>query len=224
MICLFKNITYNRTIGKCRYDYIKSSAFFICNKMKSVFIITTVLSVLLIACRDYTPKPVGYNRLEFPAGDLKKHSFNRFSLEYPSYAELIAVLKKDNKDEEWFSITYPEYNVEIYCTYLPITKRDLSGAIDDSYKMAYSHVVKASEIEQLKYIDNENRVSGILYHIEGDVATPLQFFVTDSISHFLRGSFYYNRKVNSDSVAPLTEFVINDIKKMIGSIRWVDSK
>lgn len=110
----------------------------------------------------------------------------------------------------------------VYCTYLPISRLTLPKVLDDSYRLAFSHSVKADGIIQQTYSNADSRVSGTVYSIEGNVATPIQFFLTDSVSHFFRGSFYYADKVNSDSVAPITEFVMKDIQEMIDTFSWHD--
>lgn len=180
----------------------------------------------LIACHEYTPKPIGYNRIEFSESDgFKKCSFENFFFEYSDLAVLnINREQSEGEGKDWFDIVYPEYGARVYCTYLPIKNGNFARLSDDSYRMAYSHVLMASEIKQIRYADYDNRIYGIFYEIEGDVATPMQFFVTDSIHNFLRGSFYYDSKVRSDSVAPITEFVITDIKNMVATLRWKSSQ
>lgn len=184
-------------------------------KLAGIFI----LFILLASCRDYTPKPIGYNRIEPIESEVKEYVFPNFSFQYPSIVRIDS-LNAPRKDETWFNIVYPNYNAVVYCTYLPITKDTFSKAVDDSYHMAYSHTLKASGIEQRLFRSNDDKVSGILYEIDGSVATPIQFFVTDSIRHFLRGSFYYSAKVDADSVAPITEFITKDIERMMSSFEW----
>jgi hypothetical protein len=60
----------------------------------------------------------------------------------------------------------------------------------------------------------------VLYHLEGPVATPIQFFVTDSTDNFLRGSLYFDRAINSDSTAPVTDRLLRDIEQLMSTISW----
>jgi gliding motility-associated lipoprotein GldD len=69
----------------------------------------------------------------------------------------------------------------------------------------------------LKVNDN---VGGILYEIGGDAASPIQFFVTDSTNHFLRGALYFNSAPNADSLAPAIKYAKEDIMKMITTLKW----
>ncbi|MCR5455573.1 MAG: hypothetical protein K6F33_11355, partial [Bacteroidales bacterium] len=63
-------------------------------------------------------------------------------------------------------------------------------------------------------------VYGLLYGIKGNVASPLQFYITDSTRHFLRGSLYFNCSPNKDSLAPSVEFVRQDIERLFETLIW----
>jgi len=193
------------------------------NSFSASFGMVFFVCLLLISCQDYTPKPTGYNRIEPQEAEIKEYIFPAFSFNYTS-AVRIDTLKSPQNEELWFNIVYPQYNAVIYCTYFPITRQSLPQALEDSYHMAYSHTLRASGINQKLYNDSSNQVSGTVYEIEGNVATPAQFFVTDSVNNFLRGSFYYSAKINADSVAPVTEFITKDIENMISSFRWRNRK
>lgn len=189
-------------------------------KNKSVvFIVLVSALTFFTGCNEYTPKPIAYNRIdEIETGNVD-YNFPKFSFKYSDQTHL-DTLKSKVTDEIWFNIVYPKYNAVIYCTYLPVTKLSLPKVLEDSYKLAFSHSLKADEIIQKTYLNADRRVSGTVYSIEGSVATPIQFFLTDSVSNFFRGSFYYTEKVNPDSVAPITEFVLRDIQEMIDSFSW----
>ncbi|QIK53227.1 hypothetical protein G7051_02240 [Dysgonomonas sp. HDW5B] len=178
-----------------------------------------MLLMFVSACNEYTPKPKGYNRIDNATGETVEYNFPKFSFRYSDQVH-IDTLQSKVENEIWFNIIYPKYNAIIYCTYLPVSKLTLPKVLEDSYKLAFSHSLKADEIIQQTYTNVDRGVSGTVYSIEGSVATPIQFFLTDSVSHFFRGSFYYAEKVNSDSVAPITEFVMEDIQEMINTFSW----
>lgn len=163
------------------------------------------------------PKPVGYNRIEIPNPSYAEYKTSKFALEYSTAAEIKAIPDKDNL---WFNISYDKLDATIYCSYIPITAEKLRDAIEDSYNLAYSHGLKASNITQSVYSNPETKVYGIIYTLEGNVATPTQFFLTDSVSNFFRGSFYYNTKVSMDSVAPITEKIRADIMQLVETFNW----
>lgn len=192
----------------------------IIHQNKPINIIALLLILVFIpACNEYTPKPRGYNRIDDIARGNIEYNFSKFSFSYSDQAH-IDTLQSSVKNEIWFNIVYPKYNAIIYCTYLPVSKLTFPKVLEDSYKLAFSHSLKADQIIQQTYSNFDKDVSGTVYSIEGSVATPIQFFLTDSVSHFFRGSFYYTEKVSSDSVAPITEFVMKDIQGMINTFTW----
>ncbi len=66
----------------------------------------------------------------------------------------------------------------------------------------------------------EKNVYGTVYEIAGDAASSIQFFLTDSTKHYLRGALYFNAQPNKDSLAPLINFVREDIVVLIESFEW----
>ena len=91
--------------------------------------------------------------------------------------------------------------------------------IDDAYKLMKEHQHKADFIDELP-IHKPNHVSGMLFNIEGAAASPFQFYLTDSIHHFLRGSLYFNAQTKPDSMAPIFQFVKKDIIELINTFEW----
>ena len=67
---------------------------------------------------------------------------------------------------------------------------------------------------------NPQRVEGIFFTIDGNVATPYQFFLTDSTRHFFRGALYYDATPNQDSLAPVNTFILKDIHHLINTFSW----
>lgn len=187
------------------------------------FTLFTFVSILIMAScggKDATPKPIAYPRIDRENIVWKDYEDTRFSIEYPNDAKIVPQQSEDNK-EVWFNIVYPSYRATIHCTYLPITKSSLPSVLEDNYKLAYSHASKAEGIKQMQYSNEDNNTYGILYDIGGLVAVPVQFFVTDSTTHFFRGSLYYNNQVNNiDSIEPITESLRNDIKRMMSTLQW----
>lgn len=202
--------------------YIHSEVMY--KAILSIRLICIIVCILFLSCKnnDYTPKPIAYNRIEKPDYSYKKYEQPLFIFNYSDLSTIEKVPGKDSSS--WFNLVYPRYNATIYCSYLPITKETFGKALEDSYHLAYSHAIVANDIKQQVYSNPERHIGGIIYEIEGDVATPVQFFITDSISHFLRGSFYYDKQLNLDSVAPITSFIKEDIVEIFQTIAFRDRK
>jgi gliding motility-associated lipoprotein GldD len=120
----------------------------------------------------------------------------------------------------WFNIVFPDFNGTINLTYKEINKTmTLDRLLDDAHKLSFKHTKKANFIDE-SLIVNKHGVSGIFYNVGGDAATNIQFFLTDSVHHYIRGSLYFFNEPNSDSMAPVLSFVRQDIDTILSSFEW----
>jgi gliding motility-associated lipoprotein GldD len=182
----------------------------------------TFLFVMLvfIACqKNHTPKPRGYFRIDMPERKyvLYENKSCTFQFEMPAYAE---VKPDTNRFAEpcWIYVLFPTFNGQLYITYKSL-KNDLATYAEGSRSLVYKHTVKANGIEET-VINTPNHVHGMLYDIGGNAASNLQFYVTDSVHHFIRGSMYFNVVPQSDSLAPVMQFLKEDIVHMINTLQW----
>ena len=79
--------------------------------------------------------------------------------------------------------------------------------MEESRKFAYDHTIKADAINEKIYINPSQKVYGTIYYIQGNAASSIQFFLTDSTKHFLRGALYFNETPNIDSLQPVIDFI-----------------
>ena len=80
---------------------------------------------------------------------------------------------------------------------------------------------KASGIKQIAIRDPKRNMYGLVYEINGmGAASPYQFYLTDSIHHFMRGSLYFDVVPNNDSLAPVISYVKTDIQHLFETINW----
>jgi gliding motility-associated lipoprotein GldD len=178
--------------------------------------------ILLSACstNDDKPKPRGYFRIDFP--EKKYLTYNDscpFSFSYPQYA-LVRPDRDVNAEPCWLNIDYPKFGGRLHLSYKVIPKEGVRQFLEDSRMFAYKHTVKAEAIDEELIFDKESKVYGVIYDIKGNTASSYQFFVTDSTTHFLRGALYFNTSPNSDSIAPVLDFIKQDVLKMIETFEW----
>lgn len=195
------------------------------NTSKLLLIIISLITIY--SCREISvPKPKGHFRIDLPAknyllfeGRSVKNNNTPFSFEYPSYGKLS--FQTENIDEAgWFDIDFPIYRAKIYLTYKDV-KNDFAGLMEQTYKMnVKNHIAKADAINELPFNIPEKRVFGILYDLKGNTASAVQFYVTDSVSHYLRGSLYFSAEPDADSLAPVIEFFREDIIHIIETMKW----
>ncbi len=177
--------------------------------------------VLLIACeQNYTPKPKGYIRIDLPEKEyLRYDSLQNYVFEYPVYAEVVTeIFTTDEAD--WINIEFPEFKGSLHISYKPV-EYNLSQYVEDSRNMLMQHLPKASGINDSLIINHEKRIFGLMYQISGKgAASPVQFYLTDSTNHFLRGALYFNIRPNNDSLSPVIDFLKQDIRQFIHSLKW----
>jgi len=193
------------------------------------------LSVILLpvfcflACQDTSiplPKPRIYPKVVYPIKDFQNFDNNNcpFSMTIPTYFKFKQdnnKIKNEKKYNCWYDLVCNELNTNIHMSYVPLKNRaDLDEMIQDAFEMADKHNVKASYRDEIKISNSEKNIYGLVFKIDGPVASPTQFFLTDSTSHFLRGSLYFNDIVNRDSIAPIYDFLEVDISKMIETLEW----
>ncbi|GHT17924.1 hypothetical protein FACS189429_3140 [Bacteroidia bacterium] len=188
------------------------------------------LAVWLFSCSDTpVPKPYGYFRMALP-----QHAYRSlgdtlglpYSFDLPVYAQIgkadvenITQKKLSTGGEEWINIDYPQFNATIYCSYKPL-QGDLYAISEDAREIVYKHSVRADAIGEQRYDNIENHVFGILYDLKGNTASTVQFVLTDSTNHFFRAAVYFNNVPNSDSIAPMRDFVNDDVKRIMETFRW----
>lgn len=190
---------------------------------KSVIKYTLILFIAIIiftSCNEvYIPKPHGYIRTDLPKKGYKiLDSIYPYKFKYPIYSKI----EKDSSpkaEKYWSNIVFPEFNAKIYLSYKEI-HNNLAELEEDTRKLAYKHSIKADAINSQIWNNSEKKVYGVLYEIKGDVASQIQFFLTDSTSNFIRGAFYFNEKPNKDSLAPALEFLKQDINVIVESFEW----
>jgi gliding motility-associated lipoprotein GldD len=82
------------------------------------------------------------------------------------------------------------------------------------------HKTKASNIIDKTFKRPKDRVFGTLFRLEGDVATPFQFYLTDSTDHFVYAEVLFNFAPNYDSLRPTLDYLQQDLERMIETFQW----
>ena len=167
------------------------------------------------------PRPKG-----FPVMDIPSHQYQSLEKGHPFSFELSkqAVIKKDTfalSEPHWMYIYYPRWDAFIQLTYKSVEgdRKRLDKMIRDSYVLASKHQMKANRIEDAILTTRDGRKATVI-ELEGEVATPFQFFVTDSTTHFLRGAVYLNTATKNDSLAPVIRYLKQDAIHLIQTLRW----
>lgn len=193
------------------------------------------VAIVLVTCILYSchsedviiPKPRMFPKIEFP--ERRVVSFVNegcpYELEFPDYAQM----ERDSTyfDEVapnpcWFNLHIPALNGTLHFSYYEIGGReDFDRLVEDAFKLTGKHQIKADYVEEER-VQNGAGVEGFVFRVKGPSASPLQFYLTDSTAHFIRGALYFNNRVRPDSMAPVYSFVEEDVYRMIASFRWTE--
>jgi hypothetical protein len=199
---------------------------------------------LLISCNsNYTSKKEGYFKIDFPKKQYT--TFNEpgypYTFEYPVYAKIAkdsSYFQQGAKNPYWINIEFPTFNGTIFISYKKIggisdyKVKDAEGKyhdstgvnsfqkmVNDAYNLTYKNDVKAYSIED-SLMHTPNGITGVFFKVSGDVATAKQFFLSDTTHHFLRGALYFDATPNEDSLRPVNDFLQQDMKHLINTLRW----
>lgn len=188
-------------------------------KINSVLVAAlVVLSILSCNDESVSPRPFGYFRIDLPESNYTDLLIDcPYSFEYSDQA--IIQMKEDNNC--WVNIYYPKNKATIYLTYMDV-KDDLRRHLEHTQKLTYDHQIKATRIDRIPIKKDESKVYGLKYRLEGDVASYIQFYLTDSTEHFVRGALYFDAYVNSDSLRPVVEYLDLEIQHLVETFRWKD--
>lgn len=181
-------------------------------KYYSLFIL---LGILTVSCKDDAlPKPAANLRLDYPKQEYVPYDVGC------GYSFLVNKIAKIETEKNCsHKIEYKKMKATVYLTYVPV-HGNIEATIKDAQKLTYKHVIKADEILEQPFFNPKNKAYGMFYQVGGNAATNAQFYVTDSVKHFVAGSMYFYAKPNYDSILPAAEYVKKDIKKLMESIQW----
>lgn len=195
------------------------------NQKKVSFIVAGLLASALLfhSCDDddtvYSPKPKGYPRIDFPEKSYRLYdSVCPYTFEIPTYAKME---QDQHKGAEpcWLNLVFPKFNATIHLSYKTIND-NIAEYLEDSHNFANRHQIKATGMDEVAVLRDSAKVYGLIFDIDGNTASSLQFYLTDSTRHFLRGALYFNSVPNSDSLKIVINFIKKDVLHLVNTTRW----
>jgi len=193
--------------------------------MQLNFLIACLALVLICGCNsDYTPKPKGYFKIDFPQKQYKV--FDQpgypYRFEYPVYANVVKdslFFDEATENPWWINIDFPQFEGKVYVSYKAIGINKFDKLVADAFTMTNKHTPKAYSIDD-SLLTTSNNVHGVFFKVGGNVATANQFFLTDTITHFLRGALYFDATPNEDSLGVVNNFIMEDVRHLINTFKW----
>lgn len=170
---------------------------------------------------DYLPKPYGYNYILLPT-----HTYQSLPDSFPYNFEFSkhAIVVPDTSpttEPYWINIHYPTFKADIQITYKPVKNNTklLKSYLRDAYRLTTKHQVRAYAIEE-DIVEMPQGITATVVTLSGQVPTQFQFYTTDSVNHFLRGALYFHTALENDSLAPIIDFIKEDIMHMLYTLEW----
>ncbi len=193
--------------------------------MRKIALFLLIVIPLAMACEEEVPvpRPKGYYRMEFPE---KRYELEiapcPFSFERPFYSVMVPAPSYSDSNCA-LNLEIPKLRATLHLTYLKIDN-NLDNYLESCRRLAYEHRVVSDGIGETLQLYPDHNVYGLIYNIDGEVASNMQFYATDSTNHFLRGSLYFNAAPNADSLAPSLEYIVDDIYHLIESLEWGETE
>ncbi|WP_350286464.1 gliding motility lipoprotein GldD [uncultured Croceitalea sp.] len=183
--------------------------------MKLDHILFLFVFCVCIGCKDdVLPKPKAMLRLDFERAKYERLSYDcAYTFESNTMANL------SQKENCSMVLDYPMMNGSVYLTYKKVDD-NLKTLLTDAQKLSYEHATKADNIVEQPFINGDDKVYGMFYEVTGNAASQSQFYVTDSINHFVTGSLYFYARPNYDSILPAAMYLQNDIRKIMETLEW----
>ena len=159
------------------------------------------------------PKPKAFPKISFPKKQYNEiQNICPYTFKIPKYSKIKII------EDCFFNILFQNQNAQLYGTYFALDN-DLENHIQYSKSLVYKQNIRNIPIREEQYLNYDNSVYGTLYEFQAGSASSVQFFLTDSVDHFIRGSLYFDVEIN-DSIMPINNFLKEDIRFMIETFEW----
>jgi gliding motility-associated lipoprotein GldD len=158
-------------------------------------------------------------RIAFPAKEYRSFdSVCPYRFDIPVYSRM-APDRHKMAETCWMNLEFPAFRATLHLSYKPVAG-NVDKFIEDSHDFANKHQIKSTGVDETVVIRDSARVYGLLFDISGNTASSLQFYITDSTQHFLRGALYFNSVPNADSLKMVVDFLREDVLRLIRTASW----
>lgn len=184
-------------------------------KSSAIKLVLTMIGLGFFSCKEeIVPKPSSQLRLEYPA---PKYTVLNTNCPFSFDVNTLAQLKNNSCSYE---IQYPKMKATVYLTYKEV-HNDIDKLLQDAQNLTYKlHTLKADDILEQPFVNPNKKVYGMFYKVGGNTATNALFYATDSTKHFMTGSVYFYAKPNYDSILPASQYVQDDMRRIMETMKW----
>lgn len=187
------------------------------NKVNRLLFFITVL--IISGCngnKSYIPKPPTFLKIELEERTYADYvSDCNFKFIKPDYFNP----EKAQQGRCNLDIDFTRHNGTVHLSFIKMDT-SLSAYVNYAIDKVDEHKIKATAIKDTNFINETNDAFGTFFELQGNVATPFQFYLTDSTSHFMSGVVYFNTRPNYDSIRPVLNYVKADLYKLMETFVW----
>lgn len=165
------------------------------------------------------PKPNGYMRVDIPAAEYAVAEDFPINLEVNKFANDTLPLGGDEQGVEWLDIDYPQLKATIHCSYLMVDSVNFYYHLDNRIEriMMNANFHKPRLVDMVSERDSVIKSTMFINNFGG--LTPIEFIATDSVAFILSGTLaMYGGEVNKDSIAPVVDYIHEDIKHLLNNL------
>ena len=187
--------------------------------MKNILFIAGCL-IFLTSCDEelLIPKPPTYLRLELPE---HIYTVSEDDCPYVLTTNEMFTVKKVDENSCHKDIDLGPLNGTIHLSFIDM-EEPLSVYVNFVNDKVDEHKVKATGIIDSQYINPDKKVYCTFFELQGDVASPFQFYLTDSTDRFVSGVVYFNSTPDYDSLRPSLDYLKVDLEHLINEFEWKD--
>lgn len=180
-------------------------------------LLVAALLLFLGSCsKESIPKPKAFLYLEYI-----KPEYHRFVTDCP-YSFAIPVTSKLHFSRGCdATIDYPRLKAQVFVTYRRV-HNNLKLILSEADKLTSAHTVKADAIKPHPFENKEKHIYGLLSEVEGNAASNIQFYATDSLNHVITAALYFKVEPNYDSLYPAVQFIKEDMMRMMETLEFKD--
>jgi len=203
---------------------LRNVIFVLMTKVFGLLLIS--LSLLISSCAEeevFIPRPRGYFRISMPEKKYVEWKGDcPFTMEIPEYSQMYKS-SAPNAPACWKDLFFGKFNATLYLSYHEITSDSLfAQLVNQSWELTEAHHEMSQQLRDSIILRPEDGVSGTVIILGGSAASLVQFYLTDSVKNFVRGSLYFYATPNSDSLQPVVDYIKKDVFHIAETLKWTN--
>lgn len=187
--------------------------------MTSACLKVMVLSLALVSCVDYSPKPRGFFRIEPQPPVYVPFSDARFPFVF-QMSDQAEMSVAPGDTSSWLNLDYSHLNARLYCGYFRMRKEAFHELENECRLLVQRSAHDPRAVRERAYENPSQAVYGSLFLLDGQSASPVQFYLTDSVRYFFRGALYFDNAASPDSLRPVVDYLTRDIVELMETFNW----